>query len=329
MVGLIWPDRDPFLMNDDLTEWLLQGDPVLRYLVRHNLMPGPDDVDKAGALAYPPLRSLVAAVNAPWPPLTSHKSAGHPLHSLVFLSDLGLTEAELGATPVVQHILDSASSEGAFQVPVKIPQHYGGSGLEEEGWALCDAPLLSYVLVRFGHIKEAAVQRSVSHIRSLVRGNGWPCITSPSLGGFRGPGRKDDPCPYANLITLRLLAAAGLAGSSEANMGVETALQLWSQSRERHPYQFYMGTDFRKLKAPLIWYDILHLADVLSQFPSARRDGRFQDIMEVIVNQADGGGRYTPGSIWTSWKEWDLGQKKEPSRWLTYYVERVRTRVGD
>ena len=30
---------------------------------------------------------------------------------------------------------------------------------------------------------------------------------------------------------------------------------------------FFMGTDFRKLKVPLVWYDLLHVLDVLSSFP--------------------------------------------------------------
>jgi hypothetical protein len=31
--------------------------------------------------------------------------------------------------------------------------------------------------------------------------------------------------------------------------------------------EFYMGTDFCKHKVPLVWYDILHVVDVLTQFP--------------------------------------------------------------
>ena len=47
-------------------------------------------------------------------------------------------------------------------------------------------------------------------------------------------------------------------------------MDLWQNSREKHPYQFYMGTDFRKVKAPLVWYDILHVADVLCRFKNVR-----------------------------------------------------------
>ena len=28
---------------------------------------------------------------------------------------------------------------------------------------------------------------------------------------------------------------------------------------------FYMGTDFSKLKVPLVWYDLLHVLEVITQ----------------------------------------------------------------
>jgi hypothetical protein len=80
---------------------------------------------------------------------------------------------------------------------------------------------------------------------------------------------------------------------------------------------FFMGTDFRKLKTPLIWYDLVHVLYVLSQFQWLRRDARLQDMLKLLKSKADKQGRYTPESIWTAWKDWEFGQKKEPSRWLT------------
>lgn len=314
-------------MDSSLLRWLSEGDPVLRYLVKRDHLFEVTGTDKANALAHPPLRSLVTAVNEKWPPLTSHKSAGHPIHALVFLSELGLGEEELGVGAAIKRIMDSMANEGTFQVNMKITKGHGGTGEEGLGWALCDAPLLSYALIRFGHGGEASVQRSVSTIRTLARENGWPCVTSSSLGGFRGPGRKEDPCPYANLISLRLMAAAGLTDTTEAKAGVGAALQLWSQSWDRHPYMFYMGTDFRKLKVPLIWYDIIHLADVLSLFPLARNDDRTKEIVSIIEGQAAGGEGYVPGSVWTAWKDWDMGQKKQPSRWLAYRIMLIKERM--
>jgi hypothetical protein len=88
-----------------------------------------------------------------------------------------------------------------------------------------------------------------------------------------------------------------------------------------------MGTDFRKLKAPLFWYDILHVLDVLSHFEWAVKDRRFEEMLSGVEAKADGDGRFVPESIWTTWKEWDFGQKKVPSKGLTLFVQRILKRT--
>jgi hypothetical protein len=115
--------------------------------------------------------------------------------------------------------------------------------------------------------------------------------------------------------------------SKSAKIGVETLLSLWDESKERHPYMFFMGTDFRKLKAPLFWYDILHVLDVLSHFKWARKDKRFKEMLKLVESKADSDGRYIPESIWTAWKDWDFSQKKVPSRGLTFFVQRILERI--
>ncbi|NLG65461.1 MAG: hypothetical protein GX537_07625, partial [Actinobacteria bacterium] len=110
--------------------------------------------------------------------------------------------------------------------------------------------------------------------------------------------------------------------------GAEALLTLWSESRSRHPYLFYMGTDFRKLKAPFVWYDLLHVLDVLSRFPWLVADPRLLEMVDVLLGKADGEGRFTPESVWTPWKDWEFGQKREPSRWVTLLAWRIVQRVG-
>jgi hypothetical protein len=90
-----------------------------------------------------------------------------------------------------------------------------------------------------------------------------------------------------------------------------------------------MGTDFCKLKALLIWYDILHVMDALSRCPWLKDDPRLRDMTSVMAGTVGSDGRATPGSVWTAWKDWEFGQKKVPSRWVTLLVERVRHRMKD
>jgi len=75
-----------------------------------------------------------------------------------------------------------------------------------------------------------------------------------------------------------------------------------------------------------VWYDIMHVAEVLARSDRSRDDPRLQDMVKVIAAQGDEDGRYTPGSVWLPWKDWDFGQKKAPSRILTYAVHRILSR---
>jgi hypothetical protein len=150
---------------------------------------------------------------------------------------------------------------------MNISPSYGGTGVDQWAWALCDAPLLLYALIQFGLGDDPRVHHALEHLAGLVRENGWPCAVSGELGKFRGPGRREDPCPFANLAMLKALALTAWHESEACESAVEAQLALWKKRRERHPYMFYMGTDFTKLKAPLVWYDLLHVLDVLSRFP--------------------------------------------------------------
>jgi hypothetical protein len=117
--------------------------------------------------------------------------------------------------------------------------------------------------------------------------------------------------------------------SSACHIGAETLLALWIESITHHPYMFYMGTDFRKLKVPLVWYDLLHVLDVLSRFPWLKSDPRLLEMTGLLKSKSDRQGRFTVESVWTAWKDWEFGQKKEPSRWLTLFAWRILRRIEE
>jgi hypothetical protein len=315
--------------------WLLQGEPWVEYRTRLDLLNQTEDnADASKArtrmLEDPKITSLIQELRG-WPGtvLSSHKNPSQPYHKLTFLADLGLRKGDPHINEIAEKILEHQSEEGPFTLPMNIPRHFGGSGRDEWAWVLCDAPIVLYSLAKMGYADDARVREATSYLTGLVRDNGWPCAVSPKLGKFRGPGRKDDPCPYATLATLKLLTRLeDWKNSRETHVGSESLLSLWERSRETHPYMFYMGTDFRKIKAPLIWYDILHVLDVLSQFEWLKGDSRLQQMMEVVASKADSEGRYTPGSEWRAWRDWEFGQKKHPSRWATFLVTRILLRTS-
>jgi len=320
---------------NELITWLLNGKFWIEYRIRLDLLEQ-DENDPAvvaartAMISHPQIQKLVAELsNWPGPVLRSHKDAKHPIHKLSFLSHVGLKAGDPGMDVIIEKILSHQSDEGPFPVLTNIPTHFGGSGKDESIWMLCDAPLVIYALIKFGLENDSRVQTAIQYLVSLVRENGWPCAASPVLGKFKGPGRKDDPCPYANLVMLKALSqSARWHDDPCCHIGAETLLNLWERRNEKKPFLFAMGTDFSKLKAPLIWYDILHVLEVLTQFPWLKKDARLLEMAEIVKSKMDEQGRFAPESIWMAWKGWDFGQKKEPSRWVTFLTLRILKRIA-
>jgi hypothetical protein len=323
-------------MTTDLTQWLLESDePWTRYRTLLDLLDRPEDdpevkAARAEMLAHPQVQALIAEA-ATWPgyALKRHNDAKHPLYKFSTLADFGVLADDAGMSAGIEAVMAHQSPEGAFQSLMNIHKRYGGTGEDTWVWMLCDAPTLLYALLVMGLSDDSRVQRAVDHLVGLVDDNGWRCVGAPELGKFRGPGRKADPCPIVNVYALKALAQVPeLLDSSATRAGAEMLLWHWEHQTERKIYMFGIGTDFRKLKYPFVWYDILHVVDVLSRFPFVHADTRFQEMVETITAQADENGCYTASSMYRAWKGWSFADKKNPSPWLTLLVLRVQRRIG-
>lgn len=326
------PSHDP-----SVVEWLLEcAEPWTRYRTLTDLLNQPEHAAqvlaaRAEMVAHQGVRELIERA-ATWPisALRRHNDSGHAIYALSTLADFGLRHDDAGVEAVVAAVMAHQSAEGAFQTLLNIPRAYGGTNDEVWAWMACDAPTVLYSLVRFGMGEEPSIQRAVNHLVALVADNGWRCSVATELGKFRGPGRRNDPCPIANVYALKVLALVpGLRDGEAAQRGAQMLLEHWAQRHASKFYLFGVGTDFRKLKYPFVWYDILHVADVLSQFRFVHCDARFSDMIETITAQADDQGRYTAGSLYRPWVGWSFADKKHPSPWLTLLVLRILHRVRD
>jgi hypothetical protein len=321
-----------------LIQWLLESDePWTRYRTLVDLLDQRPSAPKARAariemLAHPQVQALIAET-ATWGdrPFKRHNDASYPIYKFSTLADFGVRADDgkvTGLAAGIKAVLAHQSPEGAFQSLVNISKTFGGTGEDLWTWMLCDAPTSLYVLLPMG-LKDPRVQRAVKHLADSVDENGWRCVGAPELGKFRGPGRKGDPCPIANVFALKALSQVPkLLDSPATRVGAEMLLSHWEHRTESKFYMFGIGTDFCKLKYPFVWYDILHVVDVLSRFPFVHADPRFQAMVETLTAQADEEGRYTAGSMYQAWKGWSFADKKNPSPWLTFLVLRIEKRLG-
>jgi len=311
---------------------LSKSEAWLQYCIRVNLLR--EDKEKLTDLKAEALRDnkiksyLAGAADFHGVLVSNHKNPDLPIHKLLFLLDIGLDMSVPEIKAATDEIMKHKDECGVFQSLANIPKHYGGMGEDIYGWCLCDSPLLLLALVKAGCPYEEHVKQGVDHLVGLSQAQGFPCTVSREHGKFRGPGRKDDCCPYATLAMLRLLAEIPEYRDTElTDRTIDAILSLWENSLEKHPYMFYMGTDFRKLKAPAIWYDIVGVADCLSKFAHARQDHRFREMTGIIADKRDGDGLFTPEAVYQKCKDWDFGQKKAPSPYLTFLCVRILERM--
>jgi hypothetical protein len=260
--------------------------------------------------------------------LTNHKNPTLPIHKLLFLLDLGFGLEVPEIKTAIYEIIKHRDRHGIYQSMTNIPKHFGGTGKDIFGWCLCDAPLLLLALLKSGMDYREFIKPGVDYLVSLGHDNGFPCAVSAELGKFRGPGRKEDCCPYATLIMADLLSyIPEYKYSQVASISVNSLLYLWENSLNQHPYMFYMGTDFRKIKAPSCWYDIVSVTGVLSKYEIVRDDPRFLEMFEHIKSKQDKDGLFTPESVYRKLEDWDFGQKKAPSPYLTYLCYQIFKRL--
>jgi hypothetical protein len=323
-------------MVEETIQWLLSTDePWTHYRTLVDLLDRsdqePEVMDARSEMIEHPMVQAMISEAGTWPgyPLKRHNDSKHPLYKFSTLADFGIRGDDPGMPVGIDALLAHQSEAGPFQIVVNIPQAFGGTGQDMWTWIACDSPTLLYALMSMGLGDDVRVRKALDALIGLVQENGWRCCAAPELGNFRGPGRKDDPCPIVNVYMLKAISLrSDLIGGSAAKAGLEMLLGHWQKQHERKIYLFGIGTDFKKLKYPFVWYDILHVVDVLSRYPKVQKDPRFLEMVNIITNQADDEGRYTASSMYQAWKGWSFADKKKPSPWLTFLVLRILKRIG-
>jgi hypothetical protein len=232
----------------------------------------------------------------------------------------------VAAEPVMAHF-----DGDAFETLLWLPRFLAKEAEDSERWTwmLCDSPTLLYALLAFGYGDDARVGAAVGALAERVAENGWRCGAASSLPKFGGPGRVDETCPMATVYALKALSLTPVHDDpAVVEPGIAALLDHWQHQRDYKLRMFGIGTEFRRIRYPFVWYDIVHVADVLSRYPAALADPRFGEMVESITTQADEDGTYTASAMYRSWKGWSFADKKVPSPWLTFLVVRIDARFA-
>jgi hypothetical protein len=335
-----WTD----LFGEDPRPWLLESEePAARWITLVELSDvAPHDPEATAAheavLGAEGTRALLDRL-VPWErevPVGGHDKPDFRPNLLNLLADMGVrAEDDERISAMLDAMLEHQDDEGRFQALGRWRK------MDAPVWGalFCDAHAIAETLARLGRADDPRVRRAFERMAEDLTetdmGTAWPCRKDPSVG-FRGPGRKAEPCPQATLEALRgfsyLPAAERPAGVLDA---ARTSLEIWRMRGERKPFMFGHGRNFKRAKWPVTWYGAFEVTDALGRYPELWRDGAAEDrrslaeIAACLAAYNVDGGRVTPKSAFTGFKEYSFGQKKEPSAFATARTAVVLRRLDE
>jgi len=310
-----------------LIDWLLSGEPFVRYRTLIDLL-GRPNVDeevletKRSIYKHMLVRQIFKKQNkdgywgAPndiyawWP----RKDTTFWL--LGVLADFGFTKEDSRICKACEYVFSTQFSSGGF------------------GWAPpvtpadCYTGILAESLAKTGYIHDSRLKKAYEWIVPRQRLDGGFWCKSSGLPGR--PREKEPSCAFTTLCVLSALVQnPELRESVTARRSVDFLFRCW-ENRGKIKYAGHdsqIGKGWEKLKYPFTDYRILKYLDALSQLGYARGDYRMIQIVNSLIAKQDEKGRFYAESVHRVWSDFDFGQKKSPSRWITLMVYRIAKRV--
>jgi hypothetical protein len=305
---------------------LLSGDPRVELVARRDLLDESVPPSLPARVASDSRVGDLLEATDPWPPERRSTKAYDPkdaIWKVGVLADFGLDRADARVAALSDRLFAAAAPDGTFR--------HGGFDhtrtYDSRGYT-CISHEVTGALARFGFRDDPRLEPAISHIRSTQRlDGGW----HPNALLQPGAPRESEPsCPFGTSHVLR--AAAAIGGGlfdSVAPRAAGYLLDCWGRRDEPfRPVGCGMGTTFAKLSYPFATFGILSLVDVLTAVPTARGDPRLLAMVDAI-KATRGEDGYHAATVSGSWANFDFGQKKLPSPWITVLVNRAIRRMGD
>ena len=309
-------------MNQEIINWLLDGPVWVRFAVESQLLdmnPTPRT-----ALQDESIRTLIRRLKDEKigiPGLKTGKvtwaDTGNAYWDLFFLTDIGLTAPGMDLEDEIEEFFQLQLPDGTFITEDDHAANY-----------FCVSGIFLSSVARAGYRNDARMAEYVGFILSTQQPDGgWHCGDDHTSGGkYKG----SESCPMDNLNILQLLGQYDeYRNDARFNGAFNLLFEHWRRRDERwRPSDFGIGKRFKTLEYPATKYGILRVLDVASLFPYASATNGFMDMLDFAC-QKSVGGKFSAESIHEAYSEFDFGQTKEPSRWITFLIERIKKRAAD
>jgi hypothetical protein len=291
-------------LNIEVTNWLLEGPEWLKYAVELQLLDLQPDVRpvlKNSAIMEITRRLKDGLVGIPALKIgkVHYTETGKAYWDLFFLADVGLTINELGLDREAEEIFHRQAADGSFTIPPNVKDNY-----------FCMSAILISSLARMGYQDDPRLKKYIQAImNSQTPDGGWHCYNSyPDMMDI-------ESCPMDNLNILMLLGQySEYRKSPRLNGAVASLLEHWERRATGwRPHGFGMGERFMSLH---------------SLFPRAAGSRSFHSMLDSVHKKASCG-RYYAEITDDSYAEFDFAQKEQPSRWLTFLINRIEKQAGE
>ncbi len=285
----------------------------LKYAVELQLLNTQPDIrpalqDKSIQKIIGRLKSQTAGIPAIKSGLVHYTETGKAYWDLFFLADIGLTIHDAGLEAEAEEIFRYQSREGTFTMPPNVQDNY-----------FCMSAILISSLAKMGYRDDPRVIKYIrAAMGSQMPGGGWDCY-----GENFSP---EGSCPMDDMNILMLLGQyKDYRENPKLYKAIDHLLAHWEVGN--NIYGFGVGKRFRSLQYPAVKYGILRVLDALSLFPYAIKQKTFQNMLDYVHAKAQDG-RYFAESTDMVYTNFDFGQTKEPSRWITFLVGRIEKSVA-
>lgn len=304
-------------------DWLLSGDPWVRYWTLIDILgKGEADLEvittKASIHSHKLIKQIFDKQNKdgywgnPKDIHTWWPKKDTTFWILGLLADLGLTKEDERIERACEYVFSTQLASGGFGcAPPPTPYD-------------CFTAILTESLARMSYLNDSRLEKAYNWLGTRQRLDGGFWCKNTGLPG--GPRAHEPSCAFATVFTLGAFAQnPDLRKSKAATRSVEFLLKCW-ENRGKMKYAGHdseIGKGWEKLKYPFTDYRILKYLDVLSQFELTKDHPRMNEMVELVIQRPNENGRFYAESIHRVWADFDFGQKKTPSRWMTLIVYRI------
>lgn len=259
-------------------------------------------------------------------PVTGHNKSDFSPSLINLLFDMGIEKGDINKIDLeLEKMLLHQDTNGRFN---SFCENFNKKTKDKDNfWSntLCDSHIIILTLIRGGYIKNPKVKKGILKIiddyKETSMGKAWKCEPD-SITKWRGPGKKDDPCPMVTLEALKVFSYLSQKDRpDDLYMALNTMLYLWKRRKDSTPYMMGHGRNFRKFKTPIFWYNIGWFMDTLSRYPEIHEEKEYIELTAILAGiNTNEEGKVVLKSTYRDFKNFSFGQKKEWSPFQTYYL---------